>query len=152
MTRTSLMRRRNRPTNDPFTSMQRLFDDLMRPMTVSDWDRESLNERAWRPAVDISETDTHFRVTAELPGLTKDDVEVTFENGTLTLSGERKFEEKKEEGNFHRIERLYGAFSRSFVLPSEVDGDKVEAHFENGLLTVAVPKSERAKPRRIEIR
>lgn len=119
---------------------------------------EEVSNRSWMPPVDIQETEEAYRLVAELPGLTKDDINITLENNVLRLSGERKFEkgvtgekkDAKKEG-YHRIERAYGTFVRAFTLPSQVSHDKVEAKFENGLLTILVPKAELAKPRRIEI-
>lgn len=150
-TRASLM---HRPTTvtDPFRTMERFVGDLFRPGALGDlWQRESLADRAWMPAVDIAENETGYVVTAELPGVSKDEVSITFEAGVLTLSGERRFEEKQDGKNYHRIERAYGSFSRSFVLPAEVNADKVEANFQDGVLTVSVPKAEQAKPRKISI-
>jgi len=112
---------------------------------------EDLATRTWTPAVDIQETDDSYRIHAELPGLTKDDIQITLENNVLRLSGERKFEKDVKQENYHRIERTYGTFSRSFALPTQVTPDKVEAKFENGVLTIVVPKAEQAKPRRISI-
>jgi HSP20 family protein len=112
---------------------------------------EDLATRTWTPAVDIQETDDAYRIHAELPGLTKDDIQITLENNVLRLSGERKLEKDVKQENYHRIERTYGTFSRSFALPTQVSPDKVEAKFENGVLTIVVPKAEQAKPRRINI-
>jgi HSP20 family protein len=123
---------------------------------------EEVSNRSWMPPVDIQETEEAYRLVAELPGLTKDDINITLENNVLRLTGERKFEKgvtgetkdaKKEAKNqgYHRIERAYGTFVRAFTLPSQVSHDKVEAKFENGLLTIMVPKAELAKPRRIAI-
>lgn len=84
--------------------------------------------------------------------MSKDEVEITFENSVLTVSGERRFSEEGSEDTYHRIERSYGKFSRSFVLPSDVDGSRVAASFKDGLLTITVPKPEQAQPKKIEIR
>ena len=112
---------------------------------------EDLASRTWTPPVDIQETDDSYRIQAELPGMTKDDIEITLENNVLRLSGERKFEKDTKKENYHRIERTYGSFTRSFALPTQVGSDKVQAKFENGVLTIVVPKAEQAKPRRISI-
>lgn len=121
---------------------------------------EEVSNRSWMPPVDIQETEEGYRLVAELPGLTKDDINITLENNVLRLTGERKFEKDVQEGQkegqkqkqgYHRIERAYGTFVRAFTLPSQVSHDKVEAKFENGLLTITVPKAELAKPRRIAI-
>lgn len=105
----------------------------------------------WVPAVDIRETDEAFIVTAELPGLTKDDVQITLENNVLRLSGERRFEKENEKDNYHRIERTYGGFSRVFTLGGGVDAELVQASFQDGVLTLSVPKKEETKPRKIAI-
>jgi HSP20 family protein len=125
--------------------MYRLFD------TFFSNGGEDLASRTWTPPVDIQETDDSYRIHAELPGLSKDDIQITLENNVLRLSGERKFEKDVKEENYHRIERTYGTFSRSFALPSLVSSDKVEAKFENGVLSILVPKAEQAKPRHIAI-
>ncbi len=110
------------------------------------------NSRTWNPAVDIKETEEALTLLAELPGMTKDDIGVSLEKNVLTISGERKFEKDTEKENFHRIERSYGAFARSFTLPSNVKTDSVEASFENGVLSIQLPKLEETKPKKIEIR
>jgi HSP20 family protein len=112
---------------------------------------EDLATRTWTPPVDIQETDDSYRIQAELPGMQKEDIQITLENNVLRLSGERKFEKEVKKENFHRIERTYGTFSRSFALPTQVSSDKVEAKFDNGVLTITVPKAEQAKPRHISI-
>lgn len=112
---------------------------------------EDLGSRTWTPPVDIQETDDAYRIQVELPGLKKEDVQITLENNVLRLSGERKFEKETKQENYHRIERSYGMFSRSFALPTQVSSDKVEAKFEEGVLSIVVPKAEQAKPRKINI-
>jgi HSP20 family protein len=126
--------------------MFRLFDTFF-----SDPAGEALTARTWTPPVDIQETDDAYRLQAELPGLSKDDIQITLENNVLRLSGERKLEKDVKDENYHRIERTYGSFSRSFALPHQVSSEKVEATFENGVLSVLVPKAETAKPRHINI-
>ena len=129
---------------DPFRMMETLFaGDLS--------NGENLSNRGWTPAVDIRETEDAYEVTAELPGMKKEDVEITLENNLLKLSGERRFEKDIEKENYHRVERTYGTFSRAFSLPNRVDPEKVAASFADGILTVTVPKVEEAKPRRISI-
>jgi HSP20 family protein len=107
----------------------------------------------WAPAVDVRETNDEIQVTAELPGLALQDVSVTVENGVLTISGEKKQEvqEGKEDSSYYLYERRYGHFERSFSLPRTVSAEKVRARFENGVLTVALPKMEEAKPRKVQI-
>ena len=109
---------------------------------------------AWAPAVDVRETADEIEVDVELPGLNPADVDARVENGVLTVSGEKKaeIEEGKEGSDYHLVERRYGRFERSFTLPRSVQADRVEASFTNGVLQVRLPKTEAAKPRRIEIR
>lgn len=128
---------------EPFS---RLFDTFF-----GDLPNEDVSSRSWVPPVDIQETEDGYKLQAELPGLTKDDVQITLENNVLRLSGERKFEKDVQKEGYHRIERTYGSFARSFALPHQVNGEAVQAAFENGVLTIAVPKAETAKPRKIAI-
>jgi HSP20 family protein len=128
--------------------MDRFFHDMLREF----WGDASQGGRAWSPAVDIQETADALVLTAELPGLSAEQVDVSVENQVLTLSGERKFERDAKGETLHRVERAYGAFSRSFTLPTSVAVDRVEARFENGLLTVTLPKQETAKSRKIAIK
>ena len=108
--------------------------------------------RSWMPAVDIIETPEHeYVVKAELPDVKRDDISVTFENGTLTLTGERKTEFDAAQGTYHRSERAYGRFSRSFTLPATVDANRIQASYKDGVLTIRVPQREEAKPRQISI-
>ncbi len=106
---------------------------------------------AWAPTMDVRETDDHFEVTVDLPGLEPSDVSVTFEDGVLTISGKREITSDRSDETFHRIERSYGSFARSLRLPRAADGEKIEASFDKGVLTVTVPKAEIAKPRTIEV-
>jgi HSP20 family protein len=124
------------------------FSDFLAPLTAS----EEVSNRRFMPPVDIRETPDALILQAELPGLTKSDVRITLENQVLTLSGERTFQKDVQEHNLHRVERAYGNFSRSFMLPANVESDKVQANFQDGVLTVTLPKVEKAKPRQIEIR
>jgi HSP20 family protein len=108
--------------------------------------------RAWVPPVDIYETDAQEVVLkAELPDLKREDINVTFENGVLTLKGERKFEQEVKKDNFQRIERRHGAFSRSFTLPNTVDASKISASYKDGVLTIRLPQREEAKPKQIAV-
>jgi len=126
--------------------VSRLLDNFF-----NDLQGEEVSNRGWMPPVDIQETEDAYKLHAELPGLTKDDINITLENNVLRLSGERKFEKEVQKESYHRIERTYGAFSRAFALPQQVDADGVQAAFENGVLTITVPKAEQAKPRKISI-
>jgi HSP20 family protein len=115
------------------------------------FDNEGAAAQAWTPAVDIYETDRDLTLKAELPGVDPKDVEARVEDGTLYLKGERKLEKETKEKNYHRVERAYGSFMRSFELPSSVDADKVSAEFKDGVLTLTMPKKEEAKPKTVKI-
>jgi HSP20 family protein len=109
--------------------------------------------RMWAPALDISERKDAYLVTVEVPGVKAEDLEITLEDGLLTIQGERQLTaDSSGQQQFHRVERRYGAFRRSITLPSRVQANEIEASFENGLLQVVVPKAEEAKPKKIEIR
>ena len=154
--RNHLVRRTTTPNAliaDPFSrNFDRLFgDDFFRQFGFLARPDEDLTQTGWLPAVDVRESDDAFVFTAELPGIAKEDVEITAEDGILTLKGERRFNDKDEEKNYRRIERSYGSFSRSFKLASTVDAEHIAASFADGLLTVTVPKAELAKPRKITI-
>jgi len=107
--------------------------------------------RRWMPAMDLVESGDHFVLRADLPGMSEDDVNIEFEDGTLTVSGERKAEHESKNEGYYRVERAFGAFSRSLTLPQGIDPEAVTANFENGVLEIRVPKPEERKPRRIEI-
>jgi len=106
----------------------------------------------WVPVVDIIETESEYLIKAELPEVKKEDVKITLQEGVLTIQGERKQEKEEKGKKFHRIERTYGTFSRSFTLPGYVDDAKVSAEFRDGVLNLHLPKSEKAKPRAIEVK
>ncbi|MEP6768173.1 MAG: Hsp20/alpha crystallin family protein [Acidobacteriota bacterium] len=113
---------------------------------------EEMSLGAWIPPVDIEEDKEKLVLTAELPGFKEDQIQIQMEGGVLTLRGERKFEEERKNGkNFHRVERAYGQFVRSFTLPNNVDRENVQAHFSDGLLRIEMPKREEARPRQIRI-
>jgi len=105
----------------------------------------------WAPAVDLYEDKDSFTVTAELPGLKREEIDVSLNEGALVISGERKTEQKFDEAETHRVERYYGRFQRSVVLPASVKTDQIAAQYKDGVLTVTLPKSEEAKPKQIEI-
>ena len=107
--------------------------------------------RRWVPAMDLVESGEHFVLRADLPGLSEEDIEIELEDGTLTVSGERKAEHEERGEGFHRVERSFGAFSRSLTLPKGVDADAVSASFDRGVLEIRIPKPEARKPRRISI-
>lgn len=139
---------------DTFRDIRSLQDEVNRLFSHSVSSvsgRDEAMSGAWLPKVDIYENKEDLVLEAELPGLTRDDFELSFENNTLTLKGERKFEKKDEGDNYHRVERAYGSFTRSFTLPNTVTVDGVTAEFNNGILHVALPKREETKARKIEV-
>lgn len=128
--------------------MNRVFGDFLERGPSRE---EGLESGTWVPSVDIYETKDAIRVRAELPGLDREAVHVEVKDGVLTLRGERKFEKEVKEENYHRLERAYGTFHRSFTLPSSVDAEKVTARMKDGVLEVDLPKKEQAKPKQITI-
>ena len=141
-------------TWDPMREMARLSEDMTRLMSELTGGRgvqESIRG-AWVPPVDVRETTDAIEIDVELPGFSPEDVEVSLENGVLTLRGERVFEEAAEGGVWHRVERAYGAFERAFQVPRSVDPEKVGARFENGVLHLTLPKREESKPRTIKVK
>ncbi len=144
---------------NPFREM----DDLQRRMTsLFDWspfrrsslttDDENITVPEWAPLVDIVEDDKEYLIKVELPEVQKDDVKVTVESGTLTISGERKAEKEQKGRRFHRVERYYGRFERSFSVPDDAEADDVKAEFKDGVLRVHLAKSEQARPKQIEVK
>lgn len=136
---------------DPFrdllgiqTDMTRLFDRA--------YGGTGGSTQGWVPPLDVAETGDAYRVIVELPGFGADQVDVTVSDGTLTIRGERKFYDDVAEESFHRVERRFGAFQRSISLPSQVQADRIAATFNNGVLTIEVPKAEAVKPRRIQVK
>ena len=115
-------------------------------------DDGSFGLSSWTPAADIAEMENEYLVKLELPGVSKDDVSITVESNILTIRGEKKFEKDEKKDNFHRIERTYGSFERSFTLPSTIRTDKIDAAYKDGILTVTLPKAEEAKSKQIEVK
>lgn len=113
--------------------------------------QQSLTTAEWAPSVDISEDENEYLIKAELPEVSKDDVHITVENGILTIKGERRFEKEEKGRKYHRIERGYGSFMRTFSMPEDADPDKVSAEFKDGVLKVRLAKSEAKKPKQIEV-
>ena len=145
----------NMITYDPFRELRSLQDEVNRVFSGSfnrRGDETGMMRGAWNPSVDIFENKDQIVLEAELPGLKPEDVNISIENNVLTIHGERKFEKKDEGDNFHRVERSYGSFTRSFTLPPTVSSENVEAAFDNGILRLSLAKREEAKPRRIEIK
>lgn len=127
----------------------RLFEDMFRGGMQAE---ESTGKSFWTPAVDIAEQENEYVVKVELPGITREDVKITLESNVLTIRGEKKQEKDTKEGSYHRVERSYGSFQRSFTLPTSVKSDKIDALYKDGLLTVVLPKVEEAKPKQIEVK
>lgn len=127
--------------------MDRMFDDFLGRAPV----RRSWVQRRWVPAVDISENKDKLYVDVEIPGMKKEDIKVSLENGVLSLKGEKKQQQEINEENYHRWERRYGSFARSFELPVPVQADKIRASYKNGVLHVELPKAEEVKPKEIPI-
>jgi HSP20 family protein len=143
----SMIRHSNLPSFEdfPFSNL-RLFED-----TLNRFFDTPASARPWSPSVDIAENENELMLTADLPGVKMDDLDIKIEDSVLTLTGSRNFENEEKKGSYHRIERAYGSFRRAFSLPDTVDSEKVAAHFENGVLKVTLPKKELAKPRTIKV-
>ncbi|MDY6904288.1 MAG: Hsp20/alpha crystallin family protein [Thermodesulfobacteriota bacterium] len=139
--RSNWLRRRDNINGDLF---DRLFDSFGLP-ALTEW------ESNWVPSIDVSETENQYVVKAELPGLRKEDIDISMTDGILTLKGEKKQEKKDENENYHLTESYYGSFSRSLRLPEDASVEKVDATYNDGILTVSVPKSEQAKPKKIKV-
>jgi HSP20 family protein len=146
---------------DPFQDLRSAQDEMaqMSPMLAHALGlhaRQQGNDRAmttaWAPALDISERKDAYLVTVEVPGVEPEDLDITMEDGLLTIKGERQFTSESSEQQFHRVERRYGAFRRSITLPAQVQAEQIEATFDNGVLQIVVPKAEEAKPKRIQVR
>jgi len=141
---------------NPTRDLMNITDDMNRFMSNIFSDQgtreASLFRGAWSPAVDISEDNNSFYLYVELPGLNRDDVNVSYEEGLLTITGEKKVADESKERNYHRVERGYGRFERSFRLTSNIDANKISADFSNGVLAVTLPKVETAKPKEIEVK
>lgn len=138
---------------DPFRELSTLRDRMNRVFDESAYGGrgDSGSTAAWNPAVDIHETANEIVVQAEVPGVEKDQIELSLENNVLTFKGERRFEKDTQEDNFHRIERAYGGFSRSFSIPTTVDESRISADYKDGVLTVTLPKTQQAKARQIAV-
>lgn len=140
----------------PYREMEdiqnRLFSLLSPSQARSNNEEESMTVSEWTPLVDVVENDKEYVIKAELPEVDKHDVKVTVENGVLTISGERKFEKEEKGRKYHRVERAYGSFTRCFSLPDDTDSDKVNAEFKDGMLKVRMGKSEKARPKQIEVK
>jgi len=132
-----------RPFNNNFNTW---FEDAFESLNSSE-----LETGTWLPKVDIYETDERYVINAEIPGLKKEDIDIDLKENTLTIKGEKKFEEKTEKDNYVRVERRYGTFQRSFALSENADAEKINASYSNGVLKVSIPKKEEAKPKQIKV-
>ncbi|MCC6796291.1 MAG: Hsp20/alpha crystallin family protein [Candidatus Hydrogenedentes bacterium] len=132
------------PLRDIEGQFNRLFGELAR-----DYD---LYDRGWAPAVDLKEDEQEYTLEADLPGMKKEEIDITVVDNVVMLKGERKHETETKEKGYHRVERRYGSFERSFELPGGFDANKINAHFDNGVLKVTLPKREEAKPKQIEVK
>ena len=141
---------------DPFRELEDMSERLnrvfTRPALRTTGGKENLTVADWIPTVDISETDGEYLIKAELPEVKKEDVKVTVEDGVLTLQGERRQEKEEKGKKFHRVERSYGSFVRSFTLPESVDESGVKAEYKDGVLNLHLPKSEKVKPKAIDVK
>jgi HSP20 family protein len=133
------------PAFSPFGNLSDELDRLFETPPAS------LARTNWLPALDVVEDKDNYLIQAELPGLKREDIKVSLEDGTLTISGERKIETRSEDSSVHRVERFSGRFERSIGLPATVSADKVKADYKDGVLTVTLPKTEQAKPKRIDV-
>jgi len=140
-------------TWSPFEQLSRLRNEIDNLFTspLGEWPRTGQFFNEWAPALDLYEDKNNVYVKAEVPGMKKEEINVSLHDNVLTISGERKFEQKTEETENYRSERFFGRFTRSVTLPIAVESDKVKASYKDGILNIALPKSEKAKPKQIEV-
>jgi HSP20 family protein len=139
---------------DPFRDLRTLQEEVNRLFSTNmtrAFDDQGIGRGAWAPSVDIYENKDQIVLEAELPGMNQEDFDLSIENNVITLRGERKFEKTEETDNYHRVERSYGAFTRSFTLPQTVSAEGATAEYNNGVLRVTLPKREETKARRIQV-
>src|SRR5215210_8650052 len=140
---------------DPFRDLRSLQEEVNRLFSTNltrGFGEEGIGRGAWNPSVDIYENKDHIVLEAELPGMKREDFELSVENNVITLRGERQFEKKDDSDNYHRVERSYGTFTRSFTLPQTVSAEGANAEYKNGVLRVTLAKREEVKARRIEVK
>ena len=144
------------PRWNPFKDFEdmekRLSTYLGRPTVRTEAGKEAMTVAEWSPLVDITEDDKEYLIKADLPDVKKEDIKLTVQDEVMTISGERKYEKEEKGKKYHRVERAYGSFVRSFTLPEDADGSKVSAEYKEGVLKVHLPKSEKAKPKSIEVK
>jgi HSP20 family protein len=139
-----------REFNEMQDRMSSFFDRF--PLRLGNGQEETLTLTDWEPLVDISEDSKEYLIKVELPEIKKEDVKISVEDGVITISGERKFEKEEKDKKYHRVERAYGSFTRSFTVPEKIKSDQVDAEFKNGVLEVRLPKDEKAKAEALEIK
>jgi HSP20 family protein len=139
---------------DPFRELEDVSNRFNRffGRGASEAPKDTMMAFDWAPTVDIAETETEFQIKAELPDVKKDDVKVSVDKGVLRLEGERRQEKEEKGKKYHRVERSYGSFLRTFVLPDNIDEGKVRAEFKDGVLHVVLPKTEKARPKAVEVK
>ena len=142
---------------DPFRELDELQNRISTlfgraPVRKEGDKQEALRVAEWAPLVDITEDEKEYTIKAELPDVKKDDVKISVQNDALSITGERKYEKEEKNKKYHRVERAYGSFSRSFTVPEDADADRVSAEFKDGLLQVHLPKSEKVKPKTVEVK
>jgi HSP20 family protein len=135
---------------NPLDDLRRMEARFFEPFFRFPFFQEEMQANAWNPAVDVLEENDKIVVKVEAPGVDEKDLRVTFEDGLLTVTGERQFE-RRDDRNYHRIERSYGSFTRSFTLPRSVDGNQIAASYRNGVLEIEIPKKEESRPKQIQI-
>lgn len=144
---TNLTRYRNRNMHGLQREIDRLFDNFFQPSSGE----SSESTATWAPRTDLVETEDAYRIHVDIPGMTKDDLTINYQDDQLVISGERRDESREEKDRYVRVERSFGHFYRAFTLPKTVNADAISANYENGVLTISVPKAEEVKPRQIEI-
>lgn len=147
---TRLTRTRNRNLNSLQNEIDRVFDRFF-PSRDTEEDTSSSRQAVWRPRMDLAETEEAYRIDLDMPGMTKDDLKISYQDNQLVVSGERESDRKEENEEFVRVERSFGHFRRSFTLPRTVDEDNISATYDNGVLTITVPKTDTEKTRQIDI-
>lgn len=145
---TNLIRSRSNNLRTLQREIDRVFDSFFPTRYTED---EETSKAVWAPRVDLSENDDLYRIELDVPGMDRDDLNISFQDNQLTVSGERREERKEEDSEYVRVERAFGHFYRSFRLPKTIKADAIEANYENGVLTIEVPKAEESKPQRIQV-
>ncbi len=152
LTRWEPFRRQFNPWRELEEVEKRLSTLWGRTPTKADGEKEAISVAEWSPVVDITEDAKEYLIKAELPEIKKEDVKLTVQDNVLSISGERKYEKEEKGKKYHRVERAYGSFLRSFTLPEDADGGKVTAEYKDGILNVHLPKSEKVQPKSIEVK